>query len=86
MSKKRPRSYIKKSEYNESIDEIRESSSRELSPEELEVENELDNDFATETKRQFEEMVSFGDDSKIDFGNGLTDSTGFNDDYEEDDS
>lgn len=86
MSKKRPRSYIKKSEYNESIDEIRESSSRELSPEELEVENELDNDFATETKRQFEEMVSFGDDTKIDFGNGLTDSTGFNDDYEEDDS
>lgn len=96
MSKKRARSYIKKNEYARDLNDIIEKGTREMTDEEQLIENEQDNDFQREMKKNFDEMQdiadknpkeddsiftesqTFGDDTPIDFGNGLTDGDGFN--------
>jgi|APSaa5957512535_1039671.scaffolds.fasta_scaffold08869_5 hypothetical protein len=90
MSKKRPRSYIKKSEYDKDYKDIKTSGTRKQTDEEIAVESAIESDFSKELKQNFDEMEtladkslimnnqSFGDENPIDFGNGLTDSDGMN--------
>ena len=94
MSKKRPRSYIKKNQYSKDYEDVKATGTRPQTPDELAVDTAIESDFSSELKKNFDEMESiadksiitgdptenqsFGDTEQIDFGNGLTDSDGFN--------
>jgi len=56
MSKKRARSYIKKKEYATDLNDVLSKATRKQTPDELMIEQEIESDFDSEMKANFQEM------------------------------